>query len=74
MSDSIIINGENVMKFDWADVGNLVLGIGAGISGYLVAKGYVAESVLVIAVVGAIKAFCSAIDNYNFKKANSTPQ
>jgi hypothetical protein len=56
------------MNLDWADVGNFVLGVGMSAGAYLATKGLVAESVLVIAIAGAVKALCSAIDNYKFKK------
>jgi len=59
------------MNVDMADVGNLALGIGGSISAYLAAKGMLAESLLVISIAGAVKAFCSAIDNYKYKKVNS---
>ena len=59
------------MKFDMGDIGNLVLGIGMALGVYLTTKGLVAEAVLVIAIVGTIKAFASAVDNYNFKKSQS---
>jgi len=57
------------MKYDYSDLGNLILGFGAAVGVYLAAKGYVAESVLVIALSGVAKAFCSAIDNYKYKKS-----
>jgi len=56
------------MKFDWSDIGNVVLGVGASAGVYLATKGYIAESILVISIAGVIKAFCSAVDNYNYKK------
>jgi len=57
------------MKFDIGDVGNLALGLGMSIGAYLASKGLIAESVLVISVAGVVKAFCSAVDNYNYKKS-----
>ena len=42
-----------------------LLSVGA----YLATKGLLAESVLVIAIAGTIKAFASAVDNYNYKKS-----
>ena len=61
------------MNVDMADVGNLVLGVGTSVGAYIAAsdpsvKG-IALSVLVISISGVIKAFCSAVDNYKYKKS-----
>ena len=60
------------MNVDWADVGNMVLGIGMSTGAYLATKGLIAESLFVIGVAGAVKAFCSAVDNYKYKKTVPT--
>ena len=59
------------MKYDYSDLGNVILGGGAAVGAYLASKGYVAESLLLIALSGVAKAFCSALDNYKYKKAES---
>lgn len=59
------------MNVDFADVGNLVLGTSGVIAVYLIARGYPAEAALIGSLGIVVKAFCSALDNYKYKKAQA---
>jgi hypothetical protein len=57
-----------VLAVDYADLGNLALGIGTSISGYVAATGNVPLSVFVLSMAGVVKAIFSALDNFVYKK------
>jgi ABC-type enterobactin transport system permease subunit len=59
------------MNIDMADIGNLVLGVTGSIAIYLGATGHIAEAAMVGSIGITIKAFCSALDNYKFKKSQA---
>jgi hypothetical protein len=59
------------MAVDWADIGNLVLGVSGVVAVYVATTGHSAEAVLIGSLGVVVKAFCSALDNYKYKKAQA---
>jgi hypothetical protein len=71
----MVNGGECILgKIDYSDLGNLALGIGTAISGYIAATGDTALSVFVLSMAGVVKAALSAFDNYKYKNGEAEPQ